>query len=113
METEKKLERNMRIAALCLLCFVLLALIYSLYNVYSTGAASLEHAMKKTAGPAEDFCSSRVINETTGVGFINYDCTPINKITKGVKDCKGQYYVFATRTNSTWIVNLETKTVIW
>jgi len=112
-ETEKKIERTLKIVGLCVSCFALLTLIYWSYHLFSTGAFSLEFAMKKVVKDGEEYCTSKIINETTGVGFINYDCKPINQITKGIQRCKGQYYVFATRVNGAWIVNNYTKSIIW
>ena len=55
--------------------------------------------MEKIPMEGEDYCCSDMIDENRGVAFINYDCTPINRVTKGIKECKGRYYIFANRIN--------------
>ena len=112
-ETEKKIERTMKIVGLCVMSVVLLVLVYKIYGIVSSGGFSLESTLKKAAGNGEQYCRSNIINETTGIGFINYDCKPINRITKGIQRCKGQYYVFVHRLNGIWVVNESSKTLIW
>ncbi|MBI2661732.1 hypothetical protein HYX09_05725 [Candidatus Woesearchaeota archaeon] len=48
-----------------------------------------------------------------GVAFINYDCTPIKRVIKGIKECKGRYYIFANKVNGRWIADEDSKQIIW
>ncbi len=113
MKKEKRLEKILGVVVLSITAFTLLLLIYAAYKNISIGAFSLESALGKSVKQGEQYCSSQVIEENKGVGFINYDCTLKNRITKGLKDCKGQYYVFASRIDGRWYVNESSKKIIW
>src|SRR3989338_10373195 len=92
---ESKIEKIMRIISLCAIIFALLVLVYAVVYHYRTGAFTLEFTIKGIAKEGEEYSHSGVIRENKGIGFINYNCTPINQVTKGIQDCTGQYYVFS------------------
>ena len=111
--SDKKLEKICAIIGVCITSILLLVLIYRTYKLYATGEFAMESALKKAAGDGEQFCMSDMINGSRAVGLINYGCTPVNRITQGIKKCNGKYYIFADKVNGTWVVDSASKHVIW
>jgi len=109
----KRTEKIITTIGLVLACIGLLAVAYRVYDGFSSGAFQFQHAMEKIPIEGEDYCCSDMIDENKGVAFINYDCIPVNRVTKGIKECKGRYYIFANKINGKWIVDEDSKQVIW
>ena len=95
--------------------FSIFALSYFIYLNIKDGSFAAQFASERWAKSQENeqSCCSRMMDNDTFVAFIKYDCTPINKITKGIQNCKGEYYVFLNKINGKWVVNESTKSVIW
>ena len=100
---------------ICVSVFTIFMMIYVLFNHILDGSLAVEHKAKKWIGKSDsqEYCSSQIIEENKAIAFINYDCTPINKITKGIKNCNGKYYIFINKIDNKWIIDETSKTIIW
>jgi len=105
-----------KILNIIFLTAVLLALtlpVYMLFDYFNSGAWSMKRSIKANLDDSEDFCNALLIEPDKGIAFINYNCTPINNITRGIKNCKGRYYINISRTDGQWKINPSTKRIIW
>ncbi len=110
---KKKFESILPIAGFSLGLLTILLALYGLF-LSITNEYPLEKAIKNWDKMDDDqeFHMAKLINEKTGVAFVNYNCKS-GKILKGVKKCKGQYYVFINLIKDEWIVNESSKTILW
>lgn len=99
------------VSAACI--FIFTTMIYTLSTLYSSGAFSLERTIKHSLGENELFCNSLVIAENKGVGFIKYDCANTHSFAKAFNKCNGQYLVFAERVDGKWVVDPNSKNILW
>lgn len=110
---KKKFENILLISSI-LMGF--LALMLAFYGLVSYGIKNypLERAIKNWDKMNEDqeFLKVKLIDEKTGVAFIEYNCVSKN-IFRGIKKCNGEYYIFINQINGEWIVNESSKTIIW
>ena len=73
----------------------------------------LEKAAKKLElKEDEDFCRVELINNKTAIAFFKYDCKSM-RVLKGIKKCKGEYYIFINKIIDKWIVNESSKKIMW
>lgn len=93
-----------------------LAMLLALYGLlsYAINNYPLEKAIKNWDKINEDqeFLRMGLIDEKTGVAFVNYGCES-KRILKGIKKCKGQYYIFLNKIEDVWVVNESSKKIIW
>lgn len=107
-----KTEKIVTIIGLTLAVFALLLMTYKLYDYIHSGEWSMQHTVKKSLDDTEEFCNAQLISPNKGIAFVNYNCTPINRITKGIKKCEGRYHITVNK-ETDWTVNKSTKTIIW
>ena len=112
---ERRFKKIMIIVAFSLSICTFLLVSYALFSNIKDGSFAVERAADRWADSQgqEEYCRSTVIDENTAVAFINYDCRPINRITKGIKDCKGQYYIFLDKIDGRWTIDESSRQVIW
>ena len=110
----KKKFKNVLIVSSISLGF--LAMLLALYGLlsYAINNYPLEKAIKNWDKINEDheFLRVKLINEKTGVAFVNYDCKS-KGLLKGIKKCYGQYYIFLNKIEDVWVVNGSSKRIIW
>lgn len=112
---EGRFERVMPAIAICLGIVCIFALSYAIYSSIKDGTFAAQFAAERWVRGHEDemFCSSMNVDNDTFAAFIKYDCMPINRITRGIKNCNGEYYVFLDKINGKWVVNEQSKTILW
>lgn len=110
---KKKFESILPIAGISLGLLTILLALYGLF-LSVTNEYPLEKAIKNWDKINEDqeFFRVKLIDEKTGVAFVNYGCES-KRVLKGIKKCKGQYYIFLNRIDDVWVVNESSKRIIW
>ena len=97
---KKKFKKVLLIFPILLGFLALLLALYGLLS-YIFNYYPLEKAIKNWDKIDEDqeFLRMELIDEKTGVAFVNYNCKS-GKILKGVKKCNGEYYIFINKISS-------------
>lgn len=117
VNVQKRLKKNFKsiltIAAMSVGFLTLLLAFYGLFS-YTTNNYLLEKAIKNwdKLDDSQEFFRVNLIDEKTGVAFVNYECKS-KRILKGIKKCKRQYYVFINLVKDEWVVNESSKKIIW
>ena len=110
-EGKMNFEKTFAIIGIIITGLTLILLIFALFNNLDKFKA--EKILKKTLTEDENYCCSYEIDENkTGV-TVGYDCTPINKVTKGIKKCTGMYSIVLNKINNIWTINQTSKTIMW
>ena len=117
MNVPKRLKKKfMSILPITSILLGFLTLLLALYGLSShlINEYPLEKAIKNWDKVNEDqeFLRVELIDEKTGVAFVNHGCES-KRILKGIKKCKGQYYIFLNRIEDVWVVNESSKKIIW
>ena len=113
---KKKNKKLEKIGIIILFSMGFLTLLLAFYGLFSYAIKNypLERAIKHwdKINDSQEFLMVNLIDENRGIAFVNYNCKS-GKILKGVKKCKGEYYIFINKINDEWIVNESSKTIIW
>ncbi|HIH38784.1 hypothetical protein J4460_03330 [Candidatus Woesearchaeota archaeon] len=84
------IEKTAMIIGIIMMFITFIFLTIELVDRVRSGEASLEKMIKKSIGDDEQFVFSKMIQDGRSVALIDYNCVPINKITKGIMDCNGE-----------------------
>ena len=107
-----KIEGRLGTIAFVIGLLVLLFLFYTLTN-HLIKNYPMERAIERWISNDHKFYSVKLIKEKKAVSFVGYDCKSINRITRGITRCSGEYYIFIDKINDKWVVNESSKVIIW